>query len=440
MSISKLLQTKIMLPIAAVAGVAILVVSSQTPEKIEINEARKKGPLVVIEEVQYARLDPVVTGFGRAKPVTTWDAISEVSGRVVYQHPGLKNGAFISEGTLVLKIDPVDYELDLAQSQADLQTKKIEVKRVNLNEQQYLRSLEIETSRLALTKKELTRIETLQKKGVASKSSLEDQRNAVLSQEKVVWDLQMQLDNIPTDRAVSEANIKVAEASLADAKRNLERTEFRLPFDARVGDVNTELQQVVNLQELLISAHDMQVMEVTANMPVAAFVGVIRAISQQSTKESPVTFSDISGFNFNAVITARLGNKNTQWDAKVTSVSDGIDPSSNTIGVTVEVKNDMDNFNPVDSPLMVKDMYVQVDVTGPAKEQIVLPVKAIHGNKVYLVDEKNELVIKTIKVAYVQGEFAAIMEGVQAGDKVILTDLIAPVSGMPIRTVTQEIE
>lgn len=429
-----------MLPIAAVAGVAILVVSSQTPEKIEINETRKKGPLVVIEEVRYARLDPVVTGFGRAKPVTTWDAISEVSGRVVYQHPGLKNGAFISEGTLVLKIDPVDYELDLAQSQADLQTKKIEVKRVNLNEQQYLRSLEIETSRLALTKKELTRIETLQKKGVASKSSLEDQRNAVLSQEKVVWDLQMQLDNIPTDRAVSEANIKVAEASLADAKRNLERTEFRLPFDARVGDVNTELQQVVNLQELLISAHDMQVMEVTANMPVAAFVGVIRAISQQSTKESPVTFSDISGFNFNAVITARLGNKSTQWDAKVTSVSDGIDPSSNTIGVTVEVKNDMDNFNPVDSPLMVKDMYVQVDVTGPAKEQIVLPVKAIHGNKVYLVDEKNELVIKTIKVAYVQGEFAAIMEGVRAGDKVILTDLIAPVSGMPIRTVTQEIE
>lgn len=429
-----------MLPIAAVAGVAILVVSSQTPEKIEINETRKKGPLVVIEEVQYARLDPVVTGFGRAKPVTTWDAISEVSGRVVYQHPGLKNGAFITEGTLVLKIDPVDYELDLAQSQADLQTKKIEIKRVNLNEQQYLRSLEIETSRLALTKKELTRIETLQKKGVASKSSLEDQRNAVLSQEKVVWDLQMQLDNIPTDRAVSEANIKVAEASLADAKRNLERTEFRLPFDARVGDVNTELQQVVNLQELLISAHDMQVMEVTANMPVAAFVGVIRAISQQSTKENPVTFSDISGFNFNAVITARLGNKNTQWDAKVTSVSDGIDPSSNTIGVTVEVKNDMDNLNPVDSPLMVKDMYVQVDVTGPAKEQIVLPVKAIHGNKVYLVDEKNELVIKTIKVAYVQGEFAAIMEGVQAGDKVILTDLIAPVSGMPIRTVTQEIE
>ncbi|MGB0944345.1 MAG: hypothetical protein ACPGUE_18190, partial [Marinomonas sp.] len=116
MSISKLLQTKIMLPIAAVAGVAILVVSSQTPEKIEINETRKKGPLVVIEEVRYARLDPVVTGFGRAKPVTTWDAISEVSGRVVYQHPGLKNGAFISEGTLVLKIDPVDYELDLAQS------------------------------------------------------------------------------------------------------------------------------------------------------------------------------------------------------------------------------------------------------------------------------------------------------------------------------------
>lgn len=429
-----------MLPLAAAMGVAILVISSQAPEKIEINTERKQGPLVLIEEVKLARLDPIVTGFGRAKPVTTWDAISEVSGRVVYQHPALKNGAFIPTGTLVLKIDPVDYELDLAQSQADLQTKKIEVKRVDLNEQQYLRSLEIETSRLALTKKELTRIETLQKKGVASRSTLEDQRNAVLSQEKIVWDLQMQLDNIPTDRAVGEANIKVAEASLADAKRNLQRTEFSLPFDARIGDVNTELQQVVNQQELLVSAHDMRVMEVTANMPVASFVSVIRAISQTSSKDRRTSFSDINGFNFTAVMTARLGSRTIQWQAKVTSVSDGIDPSSNTIGVTVEVVNDMDKFDPVDSPLMVKDMYLQVDVSGPAKEQIVIPIKAVHGDKVYLVNKENELIIQRVEIAYVQGEFAAIAKGVDVGDKIILTDLIAPVSGMSIRTVTQGIE
>ena len=116
MSISTLLQTKIMLPIACAAGVVILIVASQTPEKIQENFERKKGPLVVVEEVKSTRLDPVVTGFGRAKPVTTWDAISEVSGRVIYQHPDLKNGAFIPQGTLVLKIDPIDYELDLAQS------------------------------------------------------------------------------------------------------------------------------------------------------------------------------------------------------------------------------------------------------------------------------------------------------------------------------------
>lgn len=305
-----------MLPIAIAAGIAVLVISSQTPEKIEINTERKKGPLVVVEEIQLARLDPVVMGFGRAKSVTTWNAISEVSGRVIYQHPALKNGAFIPKGTLVLKIDPVDYELDLAQSQADLQTKNIEAKRVDLNEQQYKRSLQIEKSRLALTKKELTRIETLQKKGVASKSSLEDQRNAVLSQEKVVWDLRMQLDNIPTDRAVSEANIKVAEASLADSKRNIARTEFSLPFNARIGDVNTELQQVVNQQEQLISAHDMSVMEVTANMPVASFVNVIRALSQNKAGKSKMAFSDVSDFNFNSVITARMGNRSLDINNK----------------------------------------------------------------------------------------------------------------------------
>ena len=440
MSISNILKTKIMFPIACLAGVGILVVSSQKPEKVEINTERQKGPLVVVEQVKLKRLDPVVSGFGRAKPVTTWNAISEVSGRVIYQHPALKNGAFIPKGTLVLEIDPVDYELALAQSQADLQTQKMEARRVDLNEQQYKRSLEIETSRLALTKKELARLETLLKKGVTSKSNLEDQRNTVLSQEKTVWDLQMQLDNIPTDRAVSEANIKVAEASLANSKRDLERTRFELPFNARIGDVNTELEQVVNQQEELVSAHDMRVMEVTANMPIANFLSLIRAVTAQSTEIQKSKFTDVSVFNFSSKITARMGSSNTEWDAKVTNVSDGIDASSNTIGVTVEIQNNLQDFDPINSPLIVKDMYVQVDVTAPVPEQIVIPAQALHANKVYLVNEKNELVIQAVEVAYVHDGLAAIAKGVSVGDKVITTDLIAPVNGMPIRTVEQGIE
>ena len=440
MSIPKLLKAKIMLPLACAAGVAILVISSQQPEKIEINTERNKGPLVIAERAQLTRLDPIVTGFGRAKPVTTWDAISEVSGRVIYQHPALKNGAFLPKGTLVLKIDPVDYELELAQSQADLQTQKMEARRVDLNEQQYQRSLEIETSRLALTKKELERVETLQKKGVSSKSSLEDQRNAVLSQEKVVWDLQMQLDTIPTDRAVSEANIKVAEVSLANAKRNLDRTEFRLPFNARIGDVNTELQQVVNQQELLVSAHDMRVMEITANMPIANFVSLIRETTSESSQLNQSKLNDVSGFNFTSKITARMGSRITEWDAKVVNISDGIDPSSNTIGVTVEVANNVTDFDPIESPLIVKDLYVQVDISAPVKKQIIIPSQAVHGNKVYMVSDKQELVIQTVELAYTQGNYVAISQGVEVGDNIILTDLIAPVSGMPIRTVEQGIE
>lgn len=426
-----------MLPLAIAIGVGVLVISSQQTELIEINTEREKGPLVVIEQAKLARLDPVASGFGRAKPVTSWDAISEVSGRVIYQHPDLKNGAFIPKGTLILKIDPVDYELALTQNEADLQTQKMEVRRVDLNEQQYQRSLEIETSRLALTKKELARIETLQKKGVSSRSSLEEQRNTVLSQEKVVWDLQMQLDNIPTDRAVSKANVKVAEASLSNAQRDLERTEFRLPFNARIGDVNTELQQVVNQQDLLLSAHDMRVMEITANMPVASFLGLIKAVTRHAPNTKNFAFNNVSDFNFNAVITARMGKRSTQWQAKVTNISDGIDPSSNTIGVTVEVVNNMQQFNPIESPLMVKDMYVQVDVSAPAKEQIVVPLQAIHGNKIYLLNESNELIIKTIDLTYTRGNLAVISQGVSAGDKIVVTDLIAPVVGMPIRTVEQ---
>ena len=39
---------------------------------------------------------------------------------VIWRHPDLEPGRLIPEGTEVLRIDPADYELALAQSRADL--------------------------------------------------------------------------------------------------------------------------------------------------------------------------------------------------------------------------------------------------------------------------------------------------------------------------------
>ncbi|WP_438887247.1 hypothetical protein, partial [Bacillus cereus group sp. Bce037] len=49
-------------------------------------------------------------GHGVARPVETWQAVANVSGRVVARHPNLESGSLLREGTLLLALDPSRYE------------------------------------------------------------------------------------------------------------------------------------------------------------------------------------------------------------------------------------------------------------------------------------------------------------------------------------------
>ncbi|NIP75223.1 MAG: HlyD family secretion protein, partial [Xanthomonadales bacterium] len=63
---------------------------------------------------------PTATAWGNLRAAEIWVAVSEVQGEVIWRHPDLEPGHLIAAGTEVLRIDPADYELALAQSEADL--------------------------------------------------------------------------------------------------------------------------------------------------------------------------------------------------------------------------------------------------------------------------------------------------------------------------------
>lgn len=105
-----------------------------------LNKAR---PVDVIS-LQQLPLAPVVTGFGRVKPKVEWQAIAEVSGKVVYRHPGLEKGRVLDAGTTLLKIDPLDYELRLAQAEADVSSSQAQLAKLAQEEQNLKTTLKIE--------------------------------------------------------------------------------------------------------------------------------------------------------------------------------------------------------------------------------------------------------------------------------------------------------
>jgi multidrug efflux pump subunit AcrA (membrane-fusion protein) len=425
-------KRKYWLLIVAFSGFLVLFVLGLLKPSPKILANVDTSPLVEVVRVELRQLDPVIIGYGRAQPKESWRAISEVTGRVIFRHPELERGRTLAKDTIVLKIDPVDYQLALAQSRSNLKSAELGLDRVKLNQRAYQQSRAIELGRIEIATKELKRKEQLKKQGLVSSSELEAQRNSVLVQRQTLWDLDSKLALIPTDTEVAEANVKVAQAKLRESQRSLARTEVTLPFNARIGEVNAELDQVVNHQEKLIEAHNLSEMEVTANM---SLFDIRRLIS--STTGQPIlpgeTVADIRNLNFSALITLEVGQQKFVWQGTVDRINDSIDTDANTIGLTVNVINKLGNFNPKTEVPLLKDMYVQVDVTGDSQTTLVVPSRALHGNKLYVVADDNSLHITEVEIAYEQDGFSAIKSGVKVNESIVLSDILAPTEGMIIR-------
>lgn len=90
----------------------------------------------------------------------------------------------------------------------------------------------------------------------------------MLSQKKLVQDIENQLALMPDERGVSQALVKVNQAKVDEAKRSLEKTRIVLPVTMRVSEVDAELNQVVNLQQTMVTAHLNDVMEVEAQLSI----------------------------------------------------------------------------------------------------------------------------------------------------------------------------
>ncbi|MCJ8274577.1 MAG: hypothetical protein MJK04_34910, partial [Psychrosphaera sp.] len=154
-------------------------------------------------------------------------------------------------------------------------------------------------------------------------------------------------------------------------------------------------------------------------------------------------FPDIRRLNLQAEIKLYSGDNVQQWAGVVTRVGDSIDPQGNTIALIVEMENDWRNFDPINNPPVMNDMFVEVNVKAKANQVLSVPTAAVHGESVYIVQD-NVLKIKPVVVLFESGGFAAIDQTlantIVANDVVIVTDLLPAIDGMMIRTFDEKEE
>jgi RND family efflux transporter MFP subunit len=253
----------------------------------------------------------------------------------------------------------------------------------------------------------------------------------VLGQAQRVQEQTNLLNLLPTRKQSQEANLDLKKAQLEQAKLDLEHTEIPAPFDCRLGEVELELDQYVVAGEKLFEAYSIDLAEVEAQvLPID-----VRRLFQQS--EAPAFVAGISMerlreiFKVKAMVEMASTDISARWPAKFMRVRESLDPHTRTIGLVVGVEKPYENVIPGRRPPLLAGAYCRVTFTGPTRDgQIIVPRSAIRDGHVFVLDAENRLRQKSVRVDFVQDEFAVVGEGLAGGETLVVSNPTPAIVGM----------
>lgn len=414
-----------------VIGILVLMASVQFKSAPNVQENIDKARLVEVLSLTLIDSAPEIIAYGRVEPKHSWQAISEVNGKVIYRHPELESGRLLDAGTLVVKIDPLEYQLKKSQALANMNMTITQLTRLEQQEQNLRASLNIEKQKLTIENQEYQRKLELKKKKLISNSEVESQNKSLLVQSKLVQDLSSALSLLPDDKKVAQSQLNINQAVLDDALRQLQNTQITLPFDARIADVNVERAQAITIGNIMFEVHQLGKVEIKAQLSLKDAEVLMTSVHRSSFLNDKLP--NVEQLGLSAYIELQMGTKIHQWPAILTRIAENINPDQATIGFYLEVKQDFKRLDLSQKPPLTKGMFVRAHLQGFISQQFIIPEKALHGEQVYIMDENNKLSIRDVQVQFRNNQGVAINGQLNTNEKLILNDLIPAISGMSLR-------
>jgi multidrug efflux pump subunit AcrA (membrane-fusion protein) len=415
-------------PIALGIAVAAWMISSAPgPTRIEGGAA----PLPVkVQTVKARDIRPTATAWGNLGAADNWVAVAEVQGEVIWRHPDLEPGRLVPAGTEVLRVDPTDYELALAQAEADLAALSSEAAQLSAEAANTTRILELERERLALAEADLTRIRRLTEQGTAAQARGDEAERATLLTRRTVAELENTLALIPSREARIAAQTTRTQAALDRAHRSLARTTLTAPFDLRVTEVNAERFQTVAPGQVVIRADGIATAEVVAHLPVATFRRLVASLPSGITlddmmRDFPATQIDVtlSPFSDPAQI----------WSARVSRLEGALDARARTVPVVVTVDDPYAGADPPHRLPLVPNMRVQLVFAGATMSEVItIPEAALHAGMVRIAGPDDLLELRPVTAAFAQDGRVVIAAGLAPGDRLVLDDIVPAIPGLAL--------
>jgi len=442
----KILQNFIFLPLILFVAIAIVVVLVKTKapvEHLDVGYPVKAVEVITANKIPFRAR---AMAFGNVEPAVILNTKSEVSGKISFMHADLKKGASLAKDTVLLRIEPTTFEFSLTESQAALTSSQSSLVQLKVEEKSAKDALTIVRKNLNVELKELERMQGLLKKGIISQSALDKEKQKVLALRQQLQDIEGKIAAFSSRRNAIKAQIKQSKSLVDKSQDTLGRTEVRLPFDARIGTVAVEKGEFIQAGGLLFEALGVQAVEINAQISTKQFRPLVTGL--KFIKDETISLQDpvvlqaaLSSMQLEARVRL-VGDAShlTVWEGTLLHLSESVDPTRDTLGLVVVVDKPYEDIIPGRRPPLLKGMFTSVEFFAPAKASLVLPRKAVHQGRVYVATDENTLAIRSVNILFAQGDMVVLSEsedaGLKVGERVIISDVIPVMEGMPLKTIS----
>ena len=434
---NKKLLKKLLIIIPVVCGILFFIAMKMNKSQPVRFENRERVQTVRIIPLERMTVVPRVISYGYVEADRTWQAIPEVSGKIVFVNENLKKGFFIKKDEVLFQIDTTSYGLAESRGVADLMNVDARLKELEQSRKNTERLLAIEKKSLASAGQELKRKKELLTNGYISVSDLEKEERIFLGHQTTVNNLQNTLDLIPSQKKALLAQKKSGQSTVTQQKLDIAKTEIRAPFDCRLVNINIQLYQFAAAGTVLIEAESIDRVEIPVFLTPKSFLKLL----PREYGESAVQMLDMEIVRKAIGITARVrlpmgDESNIGWDGLFSRTGESLDLKTGALTVYITVDNPYDNVIPGKRPPLITNMYVEVELKGkPLPARFLVPRSSVHDKKVYLCNWENRLEIKPVDVEFYMGDVAVVSEGIEQGSKLILSDLVPAVEGMLLKPI-----
>ncbi len=222
----------------------------------------------------------------------------------------------------------------------------------------------------------------------------------------------------------AKASVASAEAALAIARLNLERTRIRAPYAGRVLDTEVDLGQVVSSGTTLGQIYAVDVLEV--RLPLQDRDLAYLRLPEEYRVEGREPFQPGVEIRSDLIRPER-------WQGRIVQTEGAIDETSRQLHVLAQI-DDPYGEKAVDRVPLKVGQYVTALIDGiEIADALLIPNRSIYqGSYVYVV-EADVLQRREIEIAWQDENQALISAGLKAGEQLVLTSLGQVVSGTQVR-------